>query len=56
MTKVFEFWVGTNNPNLASSMGVLENPGASLRDWRDYFPNALVFGADIDIEILFTDE
>jgi hypothetical protein len=37
-------------------MGVAGQPGASLRVWRDYFPNARVIGADIDPDILFTDE
>jgi len=54
--KVFECGLGTNNPDLASSMGILGKPGASLRVWRDYFPNAMVYGADIDREILFEEE
>ncbi|MDR0685626.1 MAG: hypothetical protein LBF83_10940 [Spirochaetaceae bacterium] len=37
-------------------MGVNGQPGASLRVWRDYFPQAFVIGADIDKEILFEDE
>lgn len=28
-------------------------PGASLRAWRDFFPNAQVFGLDIDKTVLF---
>ena len=31
-------------------------PGASLRVWRDYFPNAIIYGADIDKDILFAEE
>src|SRR5262249_49920031 len=54
--KVFECGLGTNNPNLASSMGINGKPGASLRVWRDYFPNSVVIGADIDREILFKEE
>ena len=54
--KVFECGLGTNNPDLASSMGVSGKPGASLRVWRDYFPNAQVYGADIDKAILFEEE
>ena len=50
---IFECGIGTNNPNLPSSMQVNGKPGASLRVWRDYFPNALVYGVDIDREILF---
>jgi len=51
--KIFECGIGTNNPNLISSMGVSGKPGASLRVWRDYFPNAIVIGADIDKDVLF---
>jgi hypothetical protein len=54
--KVFECGLGTNNPNLLSSMGVNGKPGASLRVWRDYFPNAQIVGADIDRDILFKEE
>ncbi len=54
--KVFECGIGTNNPKLASSMGIYGKPGSSLRVWRDYFPNAIVYGADIDKEILFQEE
>jgi len=31
-------------------------PGGSLKMWRDYFPNATVYGADIDKDILFNTE
>lgn len=54
--KVFECGLGTNNPEMPSSMGARGKPGASLRVWRDYFPNATVYGADIDRAILFNDE
>lgn len=30
-------------------------PGASLRMWRDYFPEAKIFGADNDSGVLFND-
>jgi hypothetical protein len=53
---VFECGLGTNNPSLASSMGVDGKPGASLRVWRDYFPKAKIIGADIDRDILFTED
>ena len=54
--KVFECGLGTNNPELLSSMGIHGKPGASLRVWRDYFPNAIVYGADIDKDVLFEEE
>ena len=51
--RVFELGLGSNNPHLASNMGVFGVPGASLRGWRRFFPQALVYGADIDRDILF---
>jgi SAM-dependent methyltransferase len=51
--RIFELGLGTNNPELLSSMGASGRPGASLRGWRDLFPRAQVFGADIDRTILF---
>jgi len=50
---VFECGIGTNNEKLVSSMGNQAKPGASLRVWRDYFPRASIYGADIDKKILF---
>lgn len=37
-------------------MGVKGKPGASLRAFRDFCPNALIFGADIDKRILFQEK
>jgi hypothetical protein len=54
--RVFELGLGTNNESLPSNMGRHGNPGASLRGWAEYFPNAHVFGADIDSDILFTED
>lgn len=54
--KIFELGLGTNNPNLPSSMGVNGKPGASLRGWKEYFSNSIVYGADIDKNILFEEE
>jgi hypothetical protein len=54
--KVFECGIGTNNPKLISTMGEKGKPGASLRVWRDYFPNASIYGADVDRDILFSEE
>jgi hypothetical protein len=56
MRNVFECGLGTNNPALESTMGAEGRPGASLRIWRDYFPSANIYGADIDKEILFEEE
>jgi SAM-dependent methyltransferase len=54
--RVFELGLGTNNPAMLSNMGVFGAPGASLRGWRDLFPQASVFGADIDRGILFQED
>jgi SAM-dependent methyltransferase len=53
---VLEIGIGTTNPKIKSSMGPSGVPGASLRSWREYFPNANISGADIDPEILFNEE
>jgi len=52
---VFECGIGSNNASIPSSMGYGGKPGASLRVWRDYFPNATIVGADIDTRILFSE-
>lgn len=54
--KVFECGIGTTNVQIASNMGSGGKPGASLRVWRDYFPNATIFGADIDQSVLFGED
>jgi len=54
--QLFEVGLGTNNLAIASSMGVSGRPGASLRAFRDFLPNAQIFGADIDRNILFSEE
>ncbi len=58
-----ECGIGTINPDLASTMATYESavdgtykPGASLRAWQEYFPNALITGIDIDQDCMITDE
>ena len=51
-----EIGLGTNNVDLASNMGKDGVPLASLKAWRDYFENANIYGADIDKEILKSDD
>ena len=53
---VLEIGMGTNNPKYISTMGGGGKPGASLRAFRDALPNASIRGADIDADILFTEE
>ena len=54
--KVLEIGLGTDNEKLISNMGKLGKPGASVKAFRDFFPNAKIFGADIDKAILFKDK
>lgn len=56
VTKVLEIGIGSNDTTLPSSMGVLGSPGASLRMWAEFFPNAEVFGFDIDPKTLFSED
>ena len=53
---LFELGIGTNNPSLPSNMTSNGKPGASLKIWKDYFPNCQIYGADIDKDILFNEE
>ena len=50
---IFELGLGTNNTSVPSNMGQNGKPGASLHGWSEFFPNAKIFGADIDKDILF---
>lgn len=45
--KVVEIGIGNMAPHFVI--------GASLYMWRDYFPNAMIYGADIDTSLLFLD-
>jgi len=55
--RLLEVGLGTNNPSLISTMGKNRyRCGGSLRAFRDYLPNAFIFGADVDKECLFTEQ
>ena len=54
--KVLEIGLGTDNEKLISNMGRRGKPGASVKAFRDFFPKAKIYGADIDKEILFKDK
>ena len=54
--RILEIGLGTNNTNIPSNMGRDGKPGASLRAFRDWGKNFSVYGADIDKDILFSEE
>jgi SAM-dependent methyltransferase len=53
--RIFEMGLGSNDPDIPFTMRN-GRPGASLRGWRDLFPRAYVYGADIDHDSLFQEE
>ena len=53
---ILEIGLGTNNPTIVSSMGIGGSPGASVRAFRDTFLNSYIYGADVDSDILFSEE
>jgi hypothetical protein len=53
---IFELGLGYNDLRVTSNMRTAGQPGASLRGWRDLFPNALIYGADIDRTVLFQEK
>jgi hypothetical protein len=53
VTDILEIGLGTNNVDVVSNMGKSGKPGASLRAFRDFLPDARVYGADVDKRILF---
>ena len=54
--KIVEIGLGTNNTDVISNMGLNGKPGASLRAFKEFCPNAQIYGADIDRRILFREE
>jgi len=53
---LFELGLGTNNTDVPSNMGSEGKPGASLKGWKEFFPNSEIYGADIDKRILFFED
>ena len=53
---IFEVGIGTTNLGILSHMGAKGSPGASLRAWQDYFPNSMVYGADINKGCLINED
>lgn len=56
--RLLEIGIGTVDAKALSNMAWQQNyrPGASLRAWRDYFPNALIVGLDIDPKSMLDDD
>lgn len=54
--RIVEIGIGSNDLQTPQNMGAEGHPGASLRAFRDWAPNAEVVGADIDSKTLFTEE
>jgi hypothetical protein len=54
--RIFELGLGSNNEGLAANMGSDGIPGASLHGWKELFPKALIYGADIDRGALFEED
>jgi hypothetical protein len=57
---LLEIGIGTVIQGACSSMYGHDlpgyRPGASLRAWRDYFPNGLVHGIDVQLDTMILDE
>ncbi len=56
LKKIVEIGIGSNDLLTPQNMGAEGHPGASLRAFRDWAPNAMVIGADIDSKTLFAEE
>jgi hypothetical protein len=59
VTPLLEVGIGTMIPGACSSMvgfgAEHYAPGASLRAWRDYFPNAQIYGIDVQPDTQFSE-
>lgn len=53
---ILEIGLGSQNPAIPSRMSGQFSIGSSLRAYREFFPNANIFGGDIDKDILFTED
>lgn len=50
---IFEMGIGTPYTDVPSNMGPSGKAGASLFGWARFFPLSQIFGADIDVRVLF---
>jgi hypothetical protein len=56
VTDLIEIGIGTSNRDVVSNMGPEGRPGASLRAFREFLPQARIYGADVDRRSLFKEE
>ena len=58
--ELLEIGIGTIIKNAQSSMVYTKipnyKPGASLRSWQEYFPNAMIYGGDIQKDTQFEED
>jgi hypothetical protein len=52
---IIEIGIGTNQL-MKSIVGDRYEVGASIKAWRDFFPNAGIFGLDIEKDVLFEED
>jgi len=57
---VLEVGIGSLNPNASSTMCGYSlpgySPGGSLRVWKEWFPNAEIWGIDVEEDCLFSED
>lgn len=53
---VFEVGIGSQNPGFPYAMTPGHVCGGSLRGWREFFPGAHIFGADLDAACLIQED
>jgi hypothetical protein len=56
VSAVLEIGIGSTDKAYVSHMPELGRPGASLRAFRDFLPDAQIYGADVDRGILFEEK
>lgn len=54
--RILEIGLGTQKPGAVSAMGSGSQRDASLYAWREYFPNAKVYGLDIQDDVMLKGE
>ena len=54
--KILEIGIGNNTEGSVGFMGRKYKPGASLRSWKEFLPDAEIYGADFDSKTLFHED